>query len=68
VNRIRTVLNTLALLPACLVLPAHAENVVRWATPTPAAQSFDPYGHDEIFTHWVENLVFDRLTNYGAQG
>jgi peptide/nickel transport system substrate-binding protein len=68
VNRIRTVLNTLALLPACLVLPAHAENVVRWATPTPAAQSFDPYGHDEIFTYWIENLVFDRLVYYDWQG
>jgi hypothetical protein len=26
-----------------------AENVVRWATAKPA-ETFDPYGHDELFT------------------
>ena len=42
-HRIRTVLIALALLPTCLVVPAQAENVVRWATPVPA-DTFDPYG------------------------
>ena len=36
VNWILAVLIALALLPACLVAPARAENVVRWATPLPA--------------------------------
>ena len=66
-NRIRTVLIALALLPTCLVVPARAENVVRWATPMPA-DSFDPYGHDELFTIWVNNLVFESLINYDWQG
>jgi peptide/nickel transport system substrate-binding protein len=66
-NHIRTVLIAFALLPTC-VLPARAENVVRWATPTPGAESFDPYGHDELFTIWVNNLVFESLTNYDSQG
>jgi hypothetical protein len=48
-NPIRTVLIALALLPTCLVAPARAENVVRWATAKPA-ETFDPYGHDELFT------------------
>jgi hypothetical protein len=51
-NRIRTVLIALALLPACVGAPARAENVVRWATPAPA-ESFDPYGHDHLETSWV---------------
>jgi peptide/nickel transport system substrate-binding protein len=67
VNRIRTVLIALALLPACFVVPARAENVVRWATPLPA-DSFDPYGHDELLTIWVQVLVFESLTNYDRQG
>jgi peptide/nickel transport system substrate-binding protein len=66
-NRIRTVLSALALLAACLVVPARAENVVRWATPMPA-EAFDPYGHDELFTFWVQNLVFESLTNYDWRG
>jgi peptide/nickel transport system substrate-binding protein len=41
--------------------------VVRWATPLPA-DSFDPYGHDELFTIWVNNLVFESLTNYDWRG
>jgi peptide/nickel transport system substrate-binding protein len=68
VNRIRTVLIAFALLPGCIVVPARAENVVRWATPTPAAGSFDPYGHDELFAIWVNNLVFESLVNYDSQG
>jgi peptide/nickel transport system substrate-binding protein len=67
VNRIRTILIALALLPACLVVPAGAENVVRWATPVPA-DSFDPYGHDLITTHWVEQQVYESLTDYDWQG
>jgi ABC-type transport system substrate-binding protein len=46
---------------------AAAENVVRWATPTPA-ETFDPYGHDTLQTIWVQNLVFESLTNYDRQG
>jgi peptide/nickel transport system substrate-binding protein len=68
VSHIRTVLIALALLPACFVAPARAENVVRWATPTPGAESFDPYGHDELFTIWINNLVFEGLIDYDAQG
>jgi peptide/nickel transport system substrate-binding protein len=67
VKRIRTVLITLALLPTCLVVPARAENVVRWATPMPA-DTFDPYGHDELFTIWIQDLVFESLINYDWQG
>lgn len=66
-NRIRTALITLALLPTCLVVPVRAENVVRWATPLPA-DSFDPYGHDELFTIWVNQQVYESLTNYDWQG
>ena len=66
-SRIRALLIALALLPTCLVVPARAENVVRWATPMPA-ESFDPYGHDELFTIWVQNLVYESLTNYDWQG
>ena len=66
-NRIRTVLIVLALLPTCFVVPARAENVVRWATTEPA-NSFDPYGHDELFNIWVNNLVFESLVNYDWQG
>jgi peptide/nickel transport system substrate-binding protein len=49
------------------VVPAQAENVVRWATPEPA-ESFDPYGHDELLTIWVTNLVFESLINYDSRG
>ena len=66
-NRIRTVLIALAFLPTCLVVPARAENVVRWAAPLPT-DSFDPYGHDELFTFWVQNLVFESLINYDWRG
>lgn len=48
-NLIRTVLIAFALLPTCVVVPVSAENIVRWATPLPA-DTFDPYGHDELFT------------------
>ena len=54
------------LLLACTSTAA-AENVVRWATPRPA-DTFDPYGHDELFTIWVQNLVFESLINYDWQG
>jgi peptide/nickel transport system substrate-binding protein len=67
VNRIRRALIALALLPTCFVTPTRAENVVRWATPLPAV-SADPLGHDELLTFWVQNLVFDGLTNYDWQG
>jgi peptide/nickel transport system substrate-binding protein len=67
VTRIRTLLIALALVPTCLVVLARAENVVRWATPAPAS-SFDPYGHDELFTIWVQNLAFESLINYDLQG
>jgi peptide/nickel transport system substrate-binding protein len=66
-NLTRTILIALALLPACLVAPARAENVVRWATPRPA-DTFDPHGHDELFTIWVQNLVFESLTHTDWQG
>jgi peptide/nickel transport system substrate-binding protein len=66
-NHVRMLLIALALLPACLVAPARAENVVRWATPTPA-ETFDPYGHDTLQTIWVQNLVFESLINYDRQG
>jgi peptide/nickel transport system substrate-binding protein len=46
---------------------APAENVVRWATPTPA-ESFDPYGHDELFSIWVNQQAYESLTNYDWQG
>jgi peptide/nickel transport system substrate-binding protein len=67
VKRIRTILIALALLPTFLVAPARAENVVRWATPA-GALSCDPYGHDDLITIWVQNLVFDSLLNYDSQG
>jgi peptide/nickel transport system substrate-binding protein len=67
VTQIRTGLIVLALLPACFVASAQAENVVRWATHKPA-ETFDPYGHDELFTYWIQNLVFESLTNYDWQG
>jgi peptide/nickel transport system substrate-binding protein len=67
VHRIRTVLITLALLPTCFVVPARAENVVRWATPAPAA-TFDPVGHDIQWTHWVEHQVYERLIGYDKDG
>jgi peptide/nickel transport system substrate-binding protein len=67
VNRIRTVLIALALLPTCLVAPARAENVVRWATPLPA-ETFDPYGHDELLTIWVERQVYESLIDYDRNG
>ena len=66
-NRIRAALIAFALLPSCLAAPARAENVVRWAAPV-IAESFDPYGHDELFTIWVNNLVFESLTNYDWRG
>ena len=65
-NRIRTVLIALALLLACLVVPARAENVVRWATSDPAG-SFDPYGHDHLQTDWVVDQVYERLLEYDWQ-
>ena len=40
---------------------------MRWATPLPAV-SVDPYGHDELLTIWVQNLVFESLTNYDWRG
>jgi peptide/nickel transport system substrate-binding protein len=67
VNRIRTVLIAFTMLSVCFVVSARAENVVRWATPMPA-DSFDPYGHDLLATHWVQNLLFDSLTNYDREG
>jgi peptide/nickel transport system substrate-binding protein len=66
-HRIRVVLIAIVLLPICLVVPARAENVVRWATPLPA-DSFDPYGHDELLTMWVDTLVFEKLIDYDWQG
>ena len=66
-NRIRTVLIALALLPTCVVAPARAENVVRWATPTPA-ETFDPHGHDVLQTHWVQRHVYERLIDYDKDG
>jgi peptide/nickel transport system substrate-binding protein len=66
-HRIRTGLIALALLPTCLVAPARAENVVRWATPFPS-YSFDPYGHDELFTIWVNQQVYEGLVSYDWQG
>jgi peptide/nickel transport system substrate-binding protein len=66
-QRIRTLLIALALLPICFVAPARAENVVRWATPLPA-YSFDPHGHDELFSIWVNQQVYESLANYDWQG
>lgn len=66
-SRIRTVLIAFALLPTCLVVPARAENVVRWATPLPA-DSFDPYGHDELLTIWVERQVYETLIDHDRDG
>jgi peptide/nickel transport system substrate-binding protein len=66
-NCIRTVLIALAFLPGCLVGPARAENVVRWASPTPA-DSFDPYGHDYLQTFWVNQQVYESLTTNDWQG
>jgi peptide/nickel transport system substrate-binding protein len=67
VNRIRPLLIILALLPICLAAPARAENIVRWATPLPA-DSFDPYGHDELLTIWVERQVYEALVDYDRDG
>jgi peptide/nickel transport system substrate-binding protein len=67
VNHIRTVLIVLALLPTCVVAPARAENVVRWASPNPA-ESFDPYGNDILFTIWVQREVYEALIDYDRDG
>jgi hypothetical protein len=67
VNRIRTLLLTLAWLSACPAVPCRAENVIRWATPDPAG-SFDPYGHDHLQTYWVLDQVYERLLDYDWQG
>src|SRR5262245_54344273 len=66
-NRIRTVLIVLTLLPLCLFVPARAENIVRWATPGPA-ESFDPYGNDILFTIWVQRQVYEALIDYDRNG
>jgi peptide/nickel transport system substrate-binding protein len=66
-NHIRMLLIALTFLPGCLVGPARAENVVRWATPTPA-ESFDPYGHDLPQTYFVQNQVYERLLDYDKDG
>jgi peptide/nickel transport system substrate-binding protein len=66
-TRLSTVLLALASVLVGFVAPVQAENVVRWATPIPA-DTFDPYGHDELFTIWVQNLVFESLTNYDWRG
>ena len=66
-SRIRTVLIALALLPTCFVVPTRAENVVRWAAPTPA-DSFDPYGSDLLFTLWVQRQVYEALIDYDRDG
>jgi hypothetical protein len=50
-TRLAAVLLALAPVLMSFVAPAQAENVVRWATPTPA-ESFDPYGHDVLQTYW----------------
>ena len=40
---------------------------MRWATPLPAA-TFDPYGHDELLTIWVERQVYESLIGYDRDG
>jgi peptide/nickel transport system substrate-binding protein len=67
VTLIRMLLIALAMLPSSPVAPALAENVVRWATPTPA-ESFDPYGHDLPQTYFVQNQVYERLIDYDKDG
>jgi hypothetical protein len=67
VNHIRTVLITLTLLPTCHLVPARAENVVRWATPLPA-ESFDPYRTEELLTYWVDTQVNEVLVGYDPDG
>jgi peptide/nickel transport system substrate-binding protein len=67
VVRIRVILIVCALLATCFVVPARAENVVRWATLTPAA-TFDPVGHDIQWTYWVQHQVYERLIDYDKDG
>ena len=66
-NRIRTVLIVLALLPTCFVVPARAENVVRWATTEPADSSIRT-ATMSCSTSGSNNLVFESLVNYDWQG
>jgi peptide/nickel transport system substrate-binding protein len=67
VKPIRSLLIVVPLLAVCLVVPARAENVVRWATPGPA-ESFDPYGNDILFTIWVQRQVYEALIDYDRDG
>ena len=59
----------LALAPVLMsfVAPAQAENVVRWATPTPA-ETFDPSGHDVLQTYWMQGQIYERLVDYDKDG
>jgi peptide/nickel transport system substrate-binding protein len=65
-KKLRSVTAGLALVLGC-ANSAAAENVVRWATPLPA-DSFDPYGHDELLTIWVERQVYETLIDYDRDG
>lgn len=66
-KRVSLAISAVALLATSLVAAAQAENVIRWATPLPAV-TFDPYGHDELFTIWVQRQVFETLINYDREG
>jgi peptide/nickel transport system substrate-binding protein len=66
-TRLSAVLLTLASVLVGFVAPVQAENVVRWATPTPA-ETFDPHGHDILFTYWVQRQVYEALIDYDRDG
>ena len=66
-TRLAATLLALASALMSFAAPAQAENVVRWATPLPA-DSFDPYGHDELLTIWVERQVYEALIDYDRDG
>ena len=62
---IRTVLIALALLPACLVVPARAENVVRWASATEAL-TFDPHAANHLPTQAENSQVYEPLVDFNS--
>jgi peptide/nickel transport system substrate-binding protein len=66
-TRLSTVLLALASVLVGFVAPVQAENVVRWATPTPA-ETFDPHGHAILFTYWVQRQVYEALIDYDRDG
>ena len=64
-NRISTLLIALALLATCLVVPARAENVVRWASATEAL-TFDPHSASHVPTQVETSQVYEPLVDFNS--